>query len=292
MESLIERARAIAADEDAGASEIVRGLLPVLQHALSAGPEATRELVRVVCRTQPSMAPVWNACAAAVADLTSPGRFARFQEAQAHQQRAVVRVASDAIAELARGSADPTIVTWSYSGTVAAVLSRVAATKRVTVICAEGRPRFEGRRLATTLWGSGARVILMTDAAATSGLERASAILVGADAILATCWINKVGTRGLAAGALHVGCPVVVVATRDKAVAPVLEGKLELRAGRLEDVWAAPPEGIEIASPVFERIPAELATWFATDAGLLTPSDLPTFVRRNQAELETLISVL
>jgi translation initiation factor 2B subunit (eIF-2B alpha/beta/delta family) len=292
MEKLTIRARAVAGDRDAGASEVVRELLPVLADALALGEEAVRNVVRVVCATQPSMAPVWNACAAAVADLTTPGRFARFQQELTHQRRSVIRVAAAAIADLLQDSADPTIVTWSYSGTVAAVIAQLATTRRVTVICAEGRPRFEGRRLAATLASTGARVVLTTDAGATSMLERVSAVVVGADAILAERWINKVGTRALAVAASQIGRPVVVVATRDKALAPILEEKLELPAGDVAEVWSDRPEGVEISSPVFEPIPAELATWFATDVGLLTPSDLPAFVRRYEAEARLLIPML
>lgn len=292
MADLLARARTIAADEDAGASEIAQALLPILHEALAVGPAATHEVVRAICAAQPGMAPIWHVCAAAIADLTAPGRFAHFEQAQPHYARAVVRVGADAIAELLTREPDARLVTWSYSATVAAVLARVAATMPLTVVCAEGRPRCEGRRLAIELAAAGARAIVATDAGASVDLERASAVVVGADAILATQWINKVGTRALAAAAQQVGCPLVVVATRDKAVPAALEGRLAMRAGRPADVWPDAPGDIEIATPVFERIPAELATWFATDVGLLTPSDLPTFTRRNEAEIAGLLEIL
>lgn len=291
MEKLTTRARAVAGDRDAGASEVVRDLLPVLAEALEQGEDAVRDVVRVACATQPSMAPVWNACAAAVADVTTPGRFARFRTGLTHQRRGVIRVAAGAIADLLQDGADPTIVTWSYSGTVVAVIAQVATTRPLTVICAEGRPRLEGRRLAATLASTGARVILTTDAGAMSTLDRVSAVVVGADAILADRWINKVGTRALAAAAAQIGRPVVVVATRDKALPPILEGRLDLPAGDPTDIWSDPPDAVEVSSPVFEPIPAELATWFATDVGLLTPSDLPALVRRYEAEAELLVAM-
>jgi len=289
---LVERARVVASDRDSGASEIVRALVPVLEEARAHGADLVRAVVRVACAAQPSMAPVWNACAMALADFGAPGRLARFQQELSHQQRAIVRVAGDAVAELMASRAEPTIVTWSYSGTVAAVIAHVAASRQLTVICAEGRPRLEGRRLASTLAQSGVRVIVTTDAAATSSLERASAVLVGADAVLADRWINKVGTRALAAAAAGIGCPLLVLATRDKALPSVLADRLELPTGDPAEVWDDPPPGIAIASPIFESIPGELATWFATDVGLLTPSDLPTFVRRYEAEARSLLSVL
>ncbi len=267
-------------------------LLPVLEEARAEGGNVVRAVARVACAAQPSMAPVWNACAMALADLDSPGRLARFREELVHQQRGIMRFAGDALRKLVEGSIDPTIVTWSYSGTVGAVIAHVAAHHRVTVICAEGRPRLEGRRLATMLAPSGARVIVTTDAAATSGLERASAVVVGADAVLADRWVNKVGTRALAATAAGIGCPVVVVATRDKALAPVLAERIAPPAGDPADVWDDPPDGIEIVSPIFESIPAELATWVATDVGLLTPADLPLFARRYETETTFLMSAL
>jgi translation initiation factor 2B subunit (eIF-2B alpha/beta/delta family) len=319
VDSLVERARAIASDRDSGASEIVRALLPVLEQASADGADAVRAVVRVACAAQPSMASLWNACAAAAADIESPGRLARFGQELMRQQRSIVRVAGEAIADLIaaphkgvpstilRESAfakTPRIVTWSYSGTVAAVLTDVArlrvasasqALGGLTVVCAEGRPRFEGRRMAAALAGSGARIVLTTDAAATAAVEHAHAVVVGADAVLADRWINKVGTRALATMAASTGCPLVVVATREKAVPPSLEGRV-VESPQLPqetaEVWSDPPTGIEIASRVFESTPADLATWFATDAGLLTSSDLPNLVGRYESDGRALLRIL
>lgn len=292
MPSLLERARVTAGDRDAGASEIARDLLPVLDQALQEGSEVVHDVVRLICATQPGMAPVWNACAMAVADLQEPGAFARFRQQMTRQGRTLTRVAAQAVAEVLDDSTEPTIVTWSYSASVAAALGEVARARPMTVICAEGRPRVEGRRLATQLADAGAQAVLTTDAGALAMLERAAAVVVGADALLSEQWVNKVGTRALAAVAAQLGQPVIVIAGRDKALAPSLQDRLSLLPGEAADVWPDPPANIECVSPIFERIPADLATWVATDAGLLTPSDLPAFVRRYEMEAGLLLSVL
>jgi translation initiation factor 2B subunit (eIF-2B alpha/beta/delta family) len=286
---IVARARRVAGDRDAGASEILQGLLPILEEALAAGPDAVRAIVDAVTAVQPGMAPIWNACAATLAGVTNPARFERFRDEAGRAPRAVARVAGRAILELLEASTTPGIATFSYSATVVAAIAEVAAARVVTVICGEGRPRCEGRRMAESLARVGATVVLTTDAGVTRYLDRVGVVVVGADALLSDRWINKVGTRTLAASASLVGIPVVVAAGREKALAPALESRFRLADGPADEVWPDPPAGIEVASPVFEAIPAELATWFATDAGLLTAADLPALADRFASDVRLLV---
>lgn len=286
---LIARVRTVAGDRDAGASEILRDLLPILEEALEAGPIVARAVVDAACAAQPGMAPVWNACAATLAGVADRTRFERFRDEVRRAPRAVARVAGKAMLDLLESSAAPAIAAWSYSGTVVGAIAVVAETRPVTVVCGEGRPRFEGRRMAEALAGVGAKAVLMTDAGLIASLDRVGVIAVGADALLADRWINKVGTRALAAAASLLGLPVVVIASRDKSLAPMLESRLRLPEGPPEEVWPDSPAGIDVASPIFESIPADLATWFATDVGLLTPADLPALAGRFEADARLLI---
>lgn len=290
--TLLSLADAIAANNAAGAAELLEVLLPLLADALHAGEAETREVVRRVCRGQPGMAALWNACAAAAVEPRQPGRFARVRAEMERAPAALVRVGATMLLEDVGDRPRPLIVTMSYSSSVMKVLAAVHERHPLRIVCGEGRPRFEGRTLATRLGSVGAEVTLTTDAALTTYLAEASAVVCGADALAAGWWINKVGTLGVCAAAARVGVPVSVLATRDKAMARVLAGQWSGKAGPAEEVWSAPTDGVVIGNPYFERIPADLANRFVTDIGVLAASDLPALAERYASDLETLLSLI
>src|SRR5262245_22917657 len=121
------------------------------------------------------MAPLWNACAAAVADRSRPGRFAQVRAEMERAPSALVTAAQRALDDLLPDDRTPHLLTLSYSSSVARTLSEVARQRRLHVTCAEGRPRLEGRRMAAELTKAGAVVTLATDAAIVAALDHASA---------------------------------------------------------------------------------------------------------------------
>src|SRR5436190_1738139 len=80
------------------------------------------------------------------------------------------------------------------------------------------RPALEGRRLASRLAAAGIAVTYFSDAAISQALGGADAVVFGADAVAPEWFLNKSGTRMLAAAAGQQGLPVHVIATRDKFV--------------------------------------------------------------------------
>src|SRR6185503_878188 len=108
------------------------------------------------------------------------------------------------------------------------------------VSCSESRPALEGRRLASELVAAGIPVTYFSDAAIATALGPpdfaaahargggADVVLVGADAIAATWFLNKTGTRMLAAAATQQGVPVYVVASRDKFAGRELAARLAI----------------------------------------------------------------
>lgn len=262
----VARAAAIAGDRDAGAGEILARLVPLLDEARRKAPAALPAIEATVRRVQPAMANLRFACAAAVADRERPGTWAR---AVAQLRRAPAALARVAVQALVEASAPPwRLVTWSYSSAVVAAVERLAGRGPVTVLCGEGRPRGEGRRLAVRLVAAGARVTLTTDAAVTARLAGAMAVVVGADAVTPAGWINKVGTGALAAIARREGVPVYVLASRDKFRRdPGLRDEALAVTGELAELGEAPGLGVEMANPTFEWIPLDAADLFLTDAG-------------------------
>ncbi len=292
MASLESRAKLIAGDRDSGASELVAQLLPLLADALRAGTGPTRDVVRIVCAGQPDMAPLWNACAAAVADWTMPGRFARVRAEMERAPAALRRAAALAIGDLLQDTPSPRLLTLSYSASVAGALEEVAAGHDLQVVCGEGRPRLEGRRLAARLAAASLEVIITTDAGVTAFLPGATAVVVGADALAEATFLNKVGTYGLVAGAGHAGVPVFVVTSLDKVQAPALAISWTSRSGTPEEIWPDPLPGVQPQNPIFERIPVELVTLFLTDRGPIGPPDLPSVTNRFSAEVSLLLASL
>lgn len=279
---LAARAHTIAGDRTAGASELLAALLPVLEEAIAAGPEATIDLARIVLEGQPAMAPLWHASAAAVAEFERPGTFASARAGMERAPRTLVRAASRALGELLVGERAPLILTVSYSSSVARVLAELTASaeaaavkpfRGLRVICGEGQPGLEGKRLASDLSTAGVEATVVIDAALTRFLSAATAVVMGADAVCAERWINKVGSFGVAAAASFTGTPAYVIASRDKFVPSILEARLSV-------------------PPLFEFIPAELATLLLTEAGPLSPADLAHAVERGTNAISLLLSQL
>ncbi len=292
MNALFRRARRIASDRDAGASELVAEALPLLADAIERGDAVTLAVARIVCEGQPAMAPLWNACAAAMAEHQHPGRFDRVRAELERAPAALMRAATRILQEALQDEDSPQLLTLSFSGSVARVLGSLLRETPFAIVCGEGRPRYEGRRMAEVMSAAGATVTATTDAGLTSFLATATAVVVGADAIAAAYWINKVGTRGLVAGAWHHGLPVYVIGTRDKALAAPLAARWVADEAPPAEVWPGAPPGISVWNPYFEPTPVELATAFLTEIGAVPPVDVPALAERHAADISMLINRL
>jgi hypothetical protein len=130
------------------------------------------------------------------------------------------------------GGAGPLrLVTISFSRTVVTVLEAIAATRQLRVSCSESRPALEDAD-----WRRGSR---RQGWPSPSSAMRPSPTHWGAR----TAWcsapmpsrpsgfLNKTGTRMLAAAAAQQGVPVQVLATRDKFVSHAVGSRLVLREG-------------------------------------------------------------
>lgn len=265
---LEKRIGRLAADRESGASEILAVAIDILRDALGAEVDMS-EVAVALRRAQPSMAPMWNATAAALR-----GDLDRFARRTARAPQAIARFAIDLLSTGVAAGAGMRIATLSYSGTVAHVLESLAQRRLLEVACSEGRPALEGRRLAVRLAGAGIPVTYYLDAAIASALDSADAVLVGADAIAAEWFLNKSGTRMLAAAAAQRGVPVYVLAGREKFLAPEAAARLEPGGGSAAEVWPDSPAGIGIANPYFERTPLDLAAAIISDIGTLRFPDV------------------
>ena len=277
---LARRIARIAADRESGASEILDEVVSVLRDALAGGAPMDR-VARGLCQAQPSMAPVWNAALEALASVQSPERFERFAHRIARAPQHLARVA---VAFLASdiGPEPLELVTVSFSRSVALVLEALAHTHPLRVACAEGRPALEGQRLASRLAASEIPVTYFSDAAIGHALASADAVLVGADTVAPEWFLNKSGTRMLAAAAAQQGIPVYVVATKDKFVSEALAARIEVREGAAAEIWETPPATVTVRNPYFEPTPVDLVASVITDVGVLGAGMVPDVCNETQ----------
>lgn len=218
------------------------------------------------------MAPIWNAAALAGGpDGEEALRLlrARMTRAPGSMSKVLSRLL---LPERSAGARRPlTLATVSQSGSVTACLAALADIAELRVICAEGRPVYEGRLMAASLARTGIAVTLCTDAAIGEVVRDAEpavdAVVVGADAVTPDWFLNKCGTHLLATAAASAGIPVYVVASRVAFLNPVLSVAVHGRAGPDAEVWDTPPTRVEVANPYFERVPLDAVSMFVTDVG-------------------------
>jgi translation initiation factor 2B subunit (eIF-2B alpha/beta/delta family) len=263
----------LANDRQSGATAILGDAIRVLSAALAAA-RPIPPLARAICHAQPSMASLWNAAVAAIAASQQPERFERFVQRVARSQAALARFAGE---HFGGGTAGDSLrlVTLSNSGSVWTVIDAVRQQRTVHVACSESRPAAEGLGLARRLTAAGVPVTVFGDAAIAHALSVCDAVLVGADAVSPEWFLNKSGTRMLAAAAAQQGVPVYVAATRDKFMAPQIAARLRIREGPPEEIWNSAPAGIEVRNPYFERTTLDVVTAVISDAGVLGVGMVP-----------------
>ncbi|MBI4262860.1 MAG: hypothetical protein HY657_00660 [Acidobacteria bacterium] len=266
MDTLNRRIALLASDRESGASEILEEVIAIFREALTSEAPLL-PVARGVCRAQPTMASVWTAALELLASDRAGERLDAFAQRVARAPEAVARFGAELL--LTEPARPLRLVTVSFSRSVVSLLEALAPRRDVRVSCSESRPALEGRRLASRLASAGIAVTCFSDAAIGQALGAADGVIVGADAVAPEWFLNKSGTRMLAAVAAQQGVPFYVVATREKFVGHAVAGRLSVREGAAGEVWEAPPTGVTVRNPYFESTPNELVSSFITDLGLL-----------------------
>lgn len=263
----------LAADRTSGATALVMRAIGILQ-GVSGERSALEAAARDLCRAQPSMGGMHTAAALALSAPDPSAALAALTARVARGPAAIARVAGRIVA-LRRGSEAVRIVTCSRSAAVEATLLGIGRTEPVSVACSESRPALEGVGLAARLAASGIPTALYSDAGLACAIGGADALVVGADALAAGGFINKVGTSALCALAAAEGVPVFVLAGREKIVPDMVFAGLPLREGQPDEI-GVPPGLYTIRNPYFERIAWPPVAQVVADAGELHPSQLVT----------------
>jgi translation initiation factor 2B subunit (eIF-2B alpha/beta/delta family) len=260
----------ISDDQLSGATALLRRGVDLLKKA--AGERARLlDVAESLCRAQPSMAGFRTAAAVVTASADPERSLDELSERVRRAPAAIARFAVPLIRLRAPEAGRLTIVTCSRSEAVERTLEALANREPVRVCCAESRPGCEGTALAEALASKGLEVDLYSDAAIGRALSAADALVVGADAVSETAFINKVGTAGLCSLAHLLGVTVHVLAGSEKILPHNIFQLLTLRAGPVAEVPGRP---YSIQNPLFERTPSGWVSQFVTDRGALLPEDV------------------
>lgn len=283
LEALVGR---LSADVVSGAATIARVAADVVRRAVEGSevddlPELRSVLSDLVTRildAQPAMAPLIH--------LGSRVLLAADEAAELPEARRAVLNAAAAFRERLEGASEDVadralpllpsegrLLTLSASSTVRRALRAAAGEgHRIEVVCLESRPMSEGRHLARGLATEGIPVTYAVDAAGWRIAGECDAILLGADSIGDRGFVNKIGSRSLAAAAAEVGVPLYLLADRTKLVPPGFPQPLDEERPD-DEVWKGPP-GVRVWNRYFEAVPLDAVTKVVLDDATLPGEDV------------------
>ncbi len=278
MKNVAERVERIVNDREHGSRWLVRETM-LLLHTLASDTSVTADealqQVRFAGQQLAGARPAMAALAGAVwRILNVPGGVPAIAQT-AQQLLEEYDMATERIAAFARPLLSGTVMTHSLSGTVVDVLVACKAEME-QVIVLEGRPRYEGRTMAQTLVAQGMAVTLITDAQADIFLPHCSAVVVGADTILANGDVlNKAGTALLAWAAQGHHVAFYVLSETLKISPHHWSGdEAQLEEKEADEVLAPPIPGVTVRNFYFDHTPASLLTKIITEQGVLGPLEV------------------
>jgi len=285
-------------DNRSGASAIARALAERLSElaasSAAADPGSLWDEIEAACRAvvgaHREMAPVVHVAgrvlaAAERAVLSGLSVDAVAQTARVECELSAER-ADEALAALARHGAallreragGAPVVTTSASAAVAAIIRAAAeAGAPPRVLLSESRPALEGVAFAEALSRGGSSVALVTDAALPGLARGAGLVLVGADSVSESDFVNKVGTYPLALAAREAGVPLYVAAPPDRFIAEALRGRPD-RPRDGAEILPSPPPGVSVENRSFEIVPLSLAAGLITEDGVKDPREAAALV--------------
>lgn len=282
--SVEEAIAGIAEDHASGASKIARLAIETMALLVveEKGRPRTEDLVdaaRRISEAQPTMAVVHNVVqlfARIVAEGHEP--MAVREQLLSELENARERIAQ---AYLKIAPEHASLVTASYSDNVLACLVAAHEKGRIAgVTVLESRPLLEGRSLVAALQKAGIPASLVPDAMGPGLVAGATAVLIGADAVLRDgAVVNKVGSYGLALAAkqhgkpFHVACETLKFDARHDAASWPGSPAMSPR-----EVWDDPPERVAVVNRYFEVIPADLVTRIVTERGSYPPDVVRTMM--------------
>ena len=137
--------------------------------------------------------------------------------------------------------------------------------RRFEVYNTETRPLLQGRTTAKELSKNGIRVTTFVDSAILEAIKKSDLVLLGADAILKSGVINKIGSGTIAELAFDHKKPLYVVADSWK----FSPKNVKIEERDFHEVWKNAPKMIKIRNPAFEKVEGRYIKGIISELGIL-----------------------
>ncbi len=272
----------IVNDRASGASELARRCLEIAMDIIwRIQTDGVREMkdeieifVRDLQNARPSMSPIKNMLQTWLDDLrTLPTftlqefRLEAMKTAEDLRERSLLAVEKVTRALLTILKPNSRIMTYSYSSTVAAAM-KLCKKNGVCLVVSEGRPLFEGRKLAESTSADGIETTLITESQIGIFIKEVDLVVVGADTILQNGEVvNKAGTCLLALAARAADVPFYVACESFKKSQQTV-ADVELERMPASELGIDEKPYLQVANYYFDITPAELITAWITEDGV------------------------
>jgi translation initiation factor 2B subunit (eIF-2B alpha/beta/delta family) len=293
MDQLLKRQlQAIAENKHSGANELALQAVGALRSWIRRNQnEEVRGYVRVfraLLEMQPEMAPFLRLAneVALAADSTNPAKTLlrscrRMQNILKQGPGLIARRFQRALG----GGPRKTILTYSYSSTVLRALIH-SKSQVLQVYCSEASPEMERRTLARRLASAGLHVTLTTDLSLPSFIHgvddahpRPDAVLVGADQVRPTHFVNRYGTEILAKAARRARVPVWVLTDTTKFIGDWRRDSGSTRTEPATLLWRNAPKRVTPWLRLLGEVPLAPHVKVLTERGWMTSEQVRQAIR-------------
>lgn len=294
FQNLVSKIKEISLDNASGANELARKTLDIYLEYLQTTKTTNKQtflkeltkLGTLLATAQASMTAIGNIVDIinnrANTDIAKKSISELKHELQDHltKLRAEINQSKELIAEQAVKIIpnNSTIITYSHSSTILDIITKAAATKKISrIIISESRPLLEGLEAAEEFLKLNIPVTVIADAAVGFYCKEADLALVGADTLLSDgSVVHKVGTYLLAMACHDQHKPFYVAgnllklsktATLEKPVN--IEPKPQSEITQKSELKKA-----EIRNIYFDITPSKYITKIITEKGIFPPTNI------------------
>ena len=296
--SYIQTLEEIRRDRISGASEISRKAASAFilfsdQHDAQTSREYLHKLLTLgveLVSAQPHMASVFNLVNSvlyAVEELSPTLSLEELAEFTKEKAEEFNHNSVNSLQQIARHGEKliedgTTVLTFSSSGSILAILRKAREEgKSFEAIVCESRPMLEGRILARFLGNAKIPVTLITDAAMGTFVSKADLLLVGADSVSETSFVNKIGTLCLCLLSKEYQVPLYVACERSKFISSDWLPS-SITRGNPREVLEDELQNVRVENPYFEKIPLVYCQQVITNEGFFSPYDVPQYIRKTR----------
>ncbi len=296
--SYLQAIDSIRNDHVSGASELSRKAAAVFilfssQHESGSNDEYFQNLLTLggeLISAQPHMAPIFNLVNSilySVEELIltlSVEELAEFTKEKAEEFNYNSLYSIQQIAQHGEKLIEDgfKVLTFSASGSILAILKKAKEEeKSFEVMACESRPMHEGRLLARFLGNAKIPVTLIADAAMGVFAPKVDLILVGADSISETSFVNKIGTFCLCLLSKEYQVPLYVACERSKFISTAWL-PVSFDQGDPREILEEELLNVKVENPYFEKIPLLYCQQVITNEGFFSPYDIPHYIRKTR----------